>query len=111
MHYYETSAKENIGIEDAFMDALKQAIAQKTEEEEYVPEVIDLTFLARRSCFAPPSPAFPRGFLFLRYDRFARPVERESLQSECLRWRESETPTVWRESVCAQSAHFPRLQR
>ncbi|KAK8793187.1 hypothetical protein WA538_004183 [Blastocystis sp. DL] len=42
MHYYETSAKENIGIEDAFMDALKQAIAQKTEEEEYVPEVIDL---------------------------------------------------------------------
>ena len=42
MHYYETSARENIGIEDAFMDALKQAIAQKTEEEEYVPEVIDL---------------------------------------------------------------------
>ena len=42
MHYYETSAKENIGIEEAFLDVLKQAISQKSEEEEYVPDVIDL---------------------------------------------------------------------
>ena len=42
MHFYESSAKENFGIEDAFMDALNQAIALKTEEEVYVPEVIDL---------------------------------------------------------------------
>ena len=42
MHYYETSAKDNIGIEEAFHDVLKQAISQKSEEEEYVPDVIDL---------------------------------------------------------------------
>lgn len=52
MHYYETSAKLGTNIEDAFIDLLKQAIAQKGEEEEYmtdvgmrnryVPDVIDL---------------------------------------------------------------------
>ena len=42
MHYYETSAKENINIEEAILDVLKQAIAQKGEEEEYVPDVVDL---------------------------------------------------------------------
>ena len=42
MHYFETSAKDNVGIEEAFLDVLKQAISQKTEEEEYVPDVIDL---------------------------------------------------------------------
>lgn len=34
MHYYETSAKLGTNIEDAFIDLLKQAIAQKGEEEE-----------------------------------------------------------------------------
>ena len=42
MHYYETSAKENINIEEAILDVLKQAIAQKGEEEESVPDVVDL---------------------------------------------------------------------
>lgn len=36
------SAKENIGIDEAFNTVLEQAIAQKMEEEEFVPEVIDL---------------------------------------------------------------------
>lgn len=34
MHYYETSAKENIGISEAVLDVLKKAISQKGEEEE-----------------------------------------------------------------------------
>lgn len=42
MHYFETSAKENINIEAAIMDVLKQAIVQKEGEEEYVPDVVDL---------------------------------------------------------------------
>lgn len=44
MHYYRDECEgEHQGCEERdFMDALKQAIAQKTEEEEYVPEVIDL---------------------------------------------------------------------
>lgn len=42
MHYFETSAKENINIEAAIMDVLRQAIAQKAGEEEYVPDVVDL---------------------------------------------------------------------
>ena len=52
MHYFETSAKLGTNIEEAFVDLLKQAIAQKGEEEEcdfegvvrnrYVPDVIDL---------------------------------------------------------------------
>ena len=40
--YIEVSAKENIGIDEAFNTVLEQAIAQKMEEEEFVPEVIDL---------------------------------------------------------------------
>ena len=42
MHYFETSAKENINIEAAIFDVLRQAIAQKEGEEEYVPDVVDL---------------------------------------------------------------------
>ena len=42
MHYYEKSAKEDINIKEGIMDVLRQAIAQKGEEEEYVPDVIDL---------------------------------------------------------------------
>lgn len=52
MHYFETSAKENIGITEAVLDVLKKAISQKGEEEEYdfeiqiisrfVQDVIDL---------------------------------------------------------------------
>ena len=34
MHYFETSAKLGTNIEEAFVDLLKQAIAQKGEEEE-----------------------------------------------------------------------------
>lgn len=41
--YFETSAKENIGISDAFTSVLREAIKQKEgEEEEFVPEVINL---------------------------------------------------------------------
>ena len=35
MHYFETSAKLGTNIEEAFVDLLKQAIAQKGEEEEW----------------------------------------------------------------------------
>lgn len=41
MHYYETSAKENIGISEAIMDVLQKAISQKGEEEEYIKLVVD----------------------------------------------------------------------
>ena len=42
MPHFETSAKEAIAVEDAFMAIARNALQNESEEEPYIPETIDV---------------------------------------------------------------------